>query len=62
LFGALAVVMISRNWKIAITPIVFMLVLFMFVPGLAGAVGILVPVGVLVAIVSSRILYKKGWL
>ena len=62
LFGALAVVLISRNWKIAVTPIVFMLVLFMLVPGLAGAVGILVPVGVLVAIVSSRILYRKGLL
>ena len=62
LFGALAVVLISRNWKIAVTPIVFMLLLFMLVPSLAGAVGILVPAGVLVAIVSSRILYKKGWL
>ena len=62
LFGALAVVLISRNWKIAVTPIVFMLVLFMLVPSLAGAVGILVPVGVVVTIISSRILYKKGWL
>jgi len=62
LFGALAVVLISRNWKIAVTPIVFMLVLFMIVPSLAGAVGILVPVGVVVTIISSRILYKKGWL
>ena len=62
LFGALAVVLISRNWKIAVTPILFMLILFLFVPGLAGAVGVLVPVGVIVAIVSSRFLYKKGWL
>ena len=60
LFGALAVVMISRNWKIAIVPCVFMLVLFMFFPGLASAVGVLVPVGVVVAVVSARILYKKG--
>ena len=62
LFGALAVVLISRNWKIAVTPILFMLILFLFVPGLAGAVGVLVPAGVLVAIGSSRFLYKKGWL
>jgi len=62
LFGALAVVLISRNWKIAVVPIVFMLTLFMLVPSLAGAVGVLVPVGVVVAIISSRILYKKGWL
>lgn len=62
LFGALAVVMISRNWKIAVTPVLFMLILFLILPGLASAVGVLVPVGVVVAIVSSRILYKKGLL
>lgn len=62
LFGALAVVMISRNWKIAVAPIVLMLVLFMLFPGLTGAVGVLVPAGVIVAIVSSRVLYKKGLL
>ena len=62
LFGALAVVMISRNWKIAITPIVFMLVLFMIFPGLASAVGVLVPAGVIIAIASARVMYKKGLL
>ena len=62
LFGALGVVMISRGWKIAVAPIVFMLVLFMFVPGLASAVGVLVPAGVIVAVVAARVLYKKGWL
>jgi len=62
LFGALGVVMISRGWKIAVAPIVFMLVLFMFIPGLASAVGVLVPAGVVVAVVAARLLYKKGWL
>jgi hypothetical protein len=62
LFGALGVVMISRGWKIAVAPIVFMLVLFIFVPGLASSVGILVPAGVVIAVVSARLLYKKGWL
>jgi len=62
LFGALAVVMISRNWKVAVAPLVFMLVLFMIVPGLASAVGILVPVGIIIAVVAARLLYKKGWL
>ena len=62
LFGALGVVMISRGWKIAVAPIVFMLVLFIFVPSLASAVGVLVPVGVVIAVVSSRVMYKKGWL
>ncbi|MDR2572260.1 MAG: hypothetical protein LBD23_18445 [Oscillospiraceae bacterium] len=62
MFGALGVVMISRGWKIAVAPIVFMLVLFMFIPGLASSVGILVPAGVVIAVFSARLLYKKGWL
>lgn len=62
LFGALAVVLISKDWKIAIAPIVFMLILFLLVPSLASSVAILVPVGILVALGAARILYKKGWL
>ena len=60
LFGGLAVVFISKNWKIAIAPLILMLVLFIFIPALnAGTVGIMVPVGVLFTIGVSRILYKK---
>ena len=62
LFGGLAVVYISKNWKISIAPLVFMIVLFLAIPALAGSVGILVPVGILVAVGVARILYKKGWL
>ena len=61
LFGALGVALVSKNWKIAIAPIVLMLILFIFVPALdSGMVGIMVPVGVLFTILVSRILYKKG--
>ena len=61
LFGALGVALISKNWKLAIAPVLLMLVLFVFVPALnAGMVGIMVPVGVLFTIAFSRILYKKG--
>lgn len=61
LFGALGVALISKNWKIAIAPIILMLALFIFVPALdSGMVGIMVPVGVLFTIGMSRILYKKG--
>ena len=60
LFGALAVVYISKNWKLAIAPVAFMLILFISVPSLAGSVGVLVPVGALIAIGVARILYKKG--
>ena len=61
LFGGLAVVYVSKNWKLAITPLIFLLVLFLAVPSLAGSVGVLVPVGVLIALGAARIMYKKGW-
>lgn len=60
LFGGLAVVYISKNPKLAITPLIFMMLLFLLVPGLAGSVGVLVPVGALITIGAGRILYNKG--
>lgn len=61
LFGGLAVAFVSKNIKIAIAPMLLMLLLFIFVPGLnAGTVGIMVPVGVIFTVIVARILYKKG--
>ena len=61
LFGGLGVAFVSKNWKIAVAPIVLMLALFIFVPALnAGTVGIMVPVSVVFTIAVSRVLYKKG--
>lgn len=60
LFGGLAVVYVSKNWKLAMAPLLFMLVLFLLVPGLSSSVGVLVPVGALIAIAAGRILYKAG--
>lgn len=62
LFGALGVVFIAKDWKIAIAPLAVMVTLFLLVPSLASAVGILVPVGALIAIGVARILYKKNLL
>lgn len=63
LFGGLGVVFISKNWKIAIAPILLMLVLFIFIPALnSGTVGIMVPVSVLFTLATSRILYKRNLL
>jgi hypothetical protein len=62
LFGGLGVVYISKNWKISIAPLLFMVVLFLLVPSLASSVGILVPVGAAISIGVARILYKKGLL
>lgn len=58
LFGGLAVVYISRNPKISAVPILVMLTLFLIYPSLP--VGILIPLGAVIAIGTARILYKKG--
>ena len=60
LFGSLGVVFISKNWKIAVAPIVLMLILFITIPALdSSTVGIMVPVSALFTIGVSRFLYKK---
>ena len=61
LFGGLGVAFVSKNWKLALAPILLMLVLFIFVPALdSGTVGIMVPVAALFTIAVARIMYKKG--
>jgi hypothetical protein len=61
LFGGLGVAFVSKNWKIAVAPIVLMLVLFIFIPALnEGTVGIMVPVSALFTIAVARIMYKRG--
>ncbi len=61
LFGGLGVAFVSKNWKIAVAPIILMLILFIFVPALnASTVGIMVPVSALFTIAVARILYKRG--
>ena len=61
LFGALGVAFVSKNWKLAVFPVVLMLILFIFIPALnAGTVGIMVPVSALFTIAVGRIMYKKG--
>ena len=61
LFGGLGVAFVSKNWKLAVAPVMLMLVLFIFVPALnEGTVGIMVPVSALFTIAVGRILYKRG--
>ena len=62
LFGGLGTVYISKNWKVAVAPVLFMIILFVAVPSLASSVGVLVPVGILIALGAARIMYKKGLL
>lgn len=60
LFGGLAVVYVSKNWKVAMAPLIFMITLFLAIPSLSSAVGVLVPVGALISIAAARILYNKN--
>ena len=61
LFGGLGVAFVSKNWKIAVAPVLLMLVLFIFIPALnSGTVGIMVPVSVVFTIAVARVLYKRG--
>ena len=61
LFGGLGVAFVSKNWKIAVAPVILMLALFICVPALnEGTVGIMVPVSALFTIAVARLLYKKG--
>jgi len=63
LFGGLGVAFVSKNWKLAVAPVVLMLILFIFVPALnSGTVGIMVPVSAIFTIIVGRIMYKKGML
>lgn len=62
LFGGLGVALIGQNLKVAIAPIVSMLVLFLCVPSLAESGAIFVPVAAAIAIAAARLMYKKGWL
>ena len=61
LFGGLGVAFVSKNWKLAVAPVMLMLVLFIFIPALdSGMVGVMVPVSALFTIGTGRILYKRG--
>ncbi len=62
LFGGLAGVFVSKNFKLAIAPLLLMLILFIFTPLTSGEVGIMAPVGVIFTIVIARIMYKKDML
>lgn len=69
LFGGMAVVYISKNWKIAVLPCAIMLLVFIISSYVTGGselastlIGVMVPVGVVVTIASSRWMYKRGWL
>ncbi len=60
LFGALGVVYVSKNFKIALPPLILMILLFIVAPDLS--VGVLIPIGAVFAVACARVMYKKGML
>jgi len=64
LFGALGVYWIMRQWKLAVTPLSFVILISIIVPMLTGKsipAGLLIPVSGLLAVLAARFMYNKGW-
>lgn len=60
LFGALCATYLAKHWKISILPIAVLSVILIFSGGLST--GVLIPIGVVVAVAGAYFMYKKGWL
>ncbi len=60
MFGALGVVFVSKRLKIAVFPMVSMILLFVFFPSLSGAVSLLVPISAGLTVLVARVMYNKG--
>ncbi|MDC7226792.1 MAG: hypothetical protein PQJ61_08500 [Spirochaetales bacterium] len=59
LFGALGAYWIMRNWKLAITPLVITILVFLAADVPTSA---MIPLSALLSVIAARILYKKGLL
>lgn len=57
LFGALGYLYISKNWKLAVVPVLLMALIFIIAP--AAPVGLLIPISALSAIGAARLLYQR---
>lgn len=65
LFGALGVVFVSKNWKIALPPILLMAIIFIAVSpffNVYGYASVLIPVSAIFTMIIARIMYNKGLL
>lgn len=59
LFGGLGVVFLSKSWRIALTPMVLMLILFLIKPSMSSAISLLIPFSAAITMVVARVLYKR---
>lgn len=60
LFGALGAGYFVKNWKISVVPIIFMLIILVFVPTI-GASTLIFP-GIVASVVGAFVLYQTGML
>ncbi len=60
LFGGLSVVFVAKNVKLALAPMLLMLLVCILVPAAANAISLLIPISVLLAIGVARVLYLRG--
>lgn len=60
LFGALGVVFIAKSWKLAVVPVVLMILLFVFVPSTYGIASIFIPIMSVLAVLLARLMYKRN--
>ena len=58
LFGAIGATYFYKHWKITIAPLVVALIILAFSGGVQ--VGVLIPICVIVALITTHIMYKKG--
>lgn len=59
LFGALCASYLAKHLKISVLPIVLLTAVLLFNGTLA--VGVLIPIGVIVSLLGAHIMFKKGW-
>lgn len=61
LFGGLGAYFIRKDWKLAIVPLAVIIIISV-ITDISGILGVFIPVMGGISILSSRIMYKKGWL
>ncbi|MCR5207344.1 MAG: hypothetical protein K6C14_02565 [Eubacterium sp.] len=59
LFGALCASYLAKHWKISVLPIVLLTLVLLFKGTLA--IGVLIPIGVVVSLLGAHLMFKKGW-
>lgn len=62
LFGALGAYWISKQWKLAIVPIVCVAIAFNVFPFLIDFAGALIPIMGVISIIAARIMYNKKFI